>query len=314
MTDYANKYDGLLDPEIWAFIERTNQYYPPDAVTRSVAEQRKVYNAMCRAFFNGYPSGIGVEDLSAQDDGHQVPVRAYRHNESAGQARVLYVHGGGLVVGGLNSHDDVCAEICARTGFATVSVDYRLAPEFPFSAALDDVQAAYRWLASADNLPIVLCGDSGGANLAAALAHARRGTMPAPAGQVLIYPGLGGVRHGGSYLEHANAPLLTVKELEFYADAIGGGSSDRDCRAFPLLDIDFSSLPATVAFGAECDPLADDAVNYCAHITAAGGQARGVIHKGLVHGHLRARHSSLVARRAFDDIIAAIAELGGGAA
>jgi acetyl esterase len=153
----------------------------------------------------------------------------------------------------------------------------------------------------------VLVGDSAGGNLAAAVAI----TVPV-SGQVLIYPGLGGDRSKGSYLTHAHAPMLTLADVAFYAGIRHGGMEPTgDATAAPLQAADFTHLPPTVAFSAECDPLADDARDYVARINTAGGKARWVHEAGLVHGYLRARHSVPRAKDSFQRIIAAIAELGG---
>lgn len=297
-ADYAK----LLDPEMQAFVATTGAHYPPDAATLTIAGQREVYDRMCAAFRAPRPAGVTVRDADVAG----VPVRDY----SGKGAAVLYLHGGGFVVGGLDSHDDVCAEICARTGFRVVSADYRLSPEHAHPAAFDDALAVARWLAG-QGLPMVLAGDSAGGNLAAAAAHAMRGDVVQAVGQVLIYPGLGGDRSLPSYTEHADAPMLTRADIEFY-DTIRGVPVVGDATRAPLQDHDFSGLPPTVAIPAECDPLRDDAVAYVTAIRSAGGQAECLMQPGWLHGGLRARHSAAVAARAFDAVVAAISGIGRG--
>ena len=101
-------------------------------------EQRKVYDAMCRSFFAGYPDSVQSTDSVIQTDEYTVPIRSYVVNGQEGAAEVIYFHGGGFVVGGLESHDDVCAEICAQTGYKVTSVDYRLAPEHTYPSDFQD--------------------------------------------------------------------------------------------------------------------------------------------------------------------------------
>ncbi len=159
---------------------------------------------------------------------------------------------------------------------------------------------------------IVLAGNSAGANLAAAVAHATRGTVPV-AGLVLIYPGLGGDLNRGSYLTHAHAPMLTRDDILFYAGIRypdGARPKAPDPTALPLDDTDFTGLPPTICFSAECDPHCDDGPAYAAQITAAGGEAHAVVEPGLVHGYLRARHMSARARGSFARINRAICDLG----
>jgi len=302
-------YDRLIDAETWAFIRKTIESYPEDAVETSVQAQRDAYDTMCRAFYQGRPAGVGVRDIRA--DG--VPVRVYSAGDPS--CTVMYFHGGGFVVGGLDSHDDVCAEICAMTGYRVVSVDYRLAPEHKHPASFDDCWAATAWAAREYGDGIVLVGDSAGGNLAAAVAHHARGRLKGILGQVLIYPGLGGDRTKGSYLEHAHAPLLTLAELKFYERirlADDQPTPEGDPTYAPLQDSDFSGLPPTVIFTADCDPIRDDGKDYAARLRAAGVKVHRTNEAGLVHGYLRARVTVGRARDSFERIEVAIETLGQG--
>ncbi|AMX96249.1 alpha/beta hydrolase [Mesorhizobium sp. M7A.F.Ca.US.014.04.1.1] len=308
MTDYIK----LIDAETWAFIERTNSYYPPDTIDYTIVQQREIYDRMCREFFAGYPEGVAVETSAIATPTHDIPIRIYRSPLQAG-VTVLYVHGGGFILGGLDSHDDVCAELCSRTGYEVVSVDYRLAPEHLHPAAFDDAMSAFEWAAANRDHPIVLCGDSAGGNLCAAVSHATRGHSKRPVGQVLIYPGLGGNRSKGSYVKHAEAPMLTVRDLEFYKHIrTGGQDRSGDATLAPLADTDFSNLPETVLITAECDPLSSDGETYRDLIITAGGHATWFEEPGLVHGYLRARHTVGRARTSFTRIVGAVTALGQG--
>ncbi|CUH45725.1 alpha/beta hydrolase [Ruegeria atlantica] len=298
-------YERLIDEETWAFIKRTAESYPDDAVEQSIEDQRRVYDTMCRDFLQPRPQGVETEDRQA----FGVPVRVY----NAGQPTrtVTYFHGGGFVVGGLDSHDDVCAEICAQTGYRVVAVDYRLCPEHVHPAQFQDSWNATNWVAQEFGDPIVLAGDSAGGNLAAAVAQYGRGKLDYVLGQVLIYPGLGGDSTKGSYIEHAYAPLLTLDEIQFYEKVRCGGDVPQDDPTFaPLHDTDFSGLPPTVVVTADCDPLRDDGAAYCDKISAAGGQAHWINEPGLVHGYLRARTSVKRAADSFERISVAIEALG----
>jgi acetyl esterase len=292
----APDYETLIDAETWAFIQATEAAYPADAVGLTMAQQRAAYDAMCAVFYAGRPAGIMVQDMAIGG----IPCRHYAGTGTT----VVYFHGGGFVVGGLDSHDDICAEIAAATGFTVVSVDYRLSPEHLHPAAYDDALAVVRAMQGR----VVLVGDSAGGNLAAAVAAA----VPV-AGQVLIYPGLGADRTKGSYLMHAFAPMLTLADVNYYAGIRHGGVEVvGDATAAPLHATDFTGLPPTVAFSAECDPSADDARDYVARINAAGGEARWVNEVGLVHAYLRARHAVPRAKASFARILAAISALGHG--
>ena len=259
------------------------------------------------------PSTAAIRPACAATDAAfgGVPCRLYEGPEAV--ASVVYFHGGGFVVGGLESHDDICAELSAATRCRVVSVDYRLAPEHRHPAAYDDALAATRAAAARFGGPLVLAGDSAGGCLAAAVAQAAKGDGPGLAGQVLIYPGLGGDPDRGSYLTHAEAPMLTRADVLYYGRIRRpDGQDDDDPTAAPLWAADFSGLPPTVAFSAECDPLADDARAYCALVEAAGGRARWVLEPGLVHGYLRGRATVTRARDSFTRIAAAVAALAAG--
>lgn len=307
MTDYRT----LIDADTWAFIDKTNACYPSDIADYSIDRRRDVYNRMCRAFFNGYPEGVSAENKTIGLRDRKIAVRRYRAMRYDAHALVVYYHGGGFVVGGLDSHDDICAEICHRTGFEVFAVDYRLAPEHPHPASFEDALAAYRWVAEGYDIPVILVGDSAGGNLAAAVAHAMRKAAEKPIGQMLIYPLLGGEMTGGSFARHAHAPLLTLRDLHFCRDIrTGGRDVAKDFTFAPLLDRDFSGLPPTIILTAEYDPLSSDGEAYRDRILQAGGKAWWHEEAGLVHGYLRARHIVARARESFARVIDAIRMLG----
>jgi acetyl esterase len=303
-------YQRLIDAETWDFIRATGTWYPPETASAPIDRQRAIYDAMCRAFHRGYPPGLSVRDETLAG----VRCRIYEGAREAA-ATVLYLHGGGFVVGGLESHDDVAAEIAERTGCRLVSADYRLAPEHVHPAQFDDCRAVLSEVARRWPGRILVAGDSAGGNLAAALCHqARDRGGPPGAGQVLIYPGLGGDIESGSYLTHARAPMLTRDDILFYQSVryAGGRVPAADPTSQPLRDTDFAGLPPTLIHSAECDPLCDDGPAYAAHIRAAGGQALCIVDRGLVHGWLRARRTVGRAGAAFDQIVQAIAALARG--
>ncbi|WP_405110602.1 alpha/beta hydrolase [Phaeobacter sp. BS52] len=301
-------YERLIDEETWAFIRKTGECYPDDAVDLSIAEQRKVYDAMAAEFRAARPDSVSCKDRLVG----AVPVRIYTAGEPG--CTVMYCHGGGFVVGGLDSHDDVCAELCAQTGYRVVAVDYRLSPEHLHPAAFEDAWAVSQWISASFDGDLVLAGDSAGANLCAAVAHHARGRLKGLVGQVLIYGAFGGDINEGSYLEHAQAPMLTRDDILFYGQLRRpeGSEVGTDPTLEPLADNDFSDLPATVLVTADCDPVRDDSRHYRDKILAAGGKAHWINEPGLVHGYLRARHSVGRARDSFERISVAVEALGQG--
>jgi acetyl esterase len=300
-------YTKLIDADTWAYIARLDAAYPPDAVQMSIAEQRAAYDSMCRVFHAPRPAGVTVQDRNFGG------VACRHYTKAASDVTVIYFHGGGVVVGGLDSHDDICAELCARTDFDVISVDYALAPEAVFPRCFNDAWAAFEAIARESEGDIVLCGDSAGGNLAAAVAHYARGRVDGRiVGQVLIYPGLGGDQRKGSYVTHANAPQLTMADLEFYKTLRTGGADvpEGDPRFAPLHDNDFSGLPPTVVVSAACDPLASDGETYRDALLGAGGQAVWFNEAGMVHACLRARNMSARATVFFDRVVTGVAALG----
>lgn len=300
MADYS----ALLDAEILAFI-RKSESFPSEG--EGLEAERRAYARMCAAFRQERPEGVTTEDRRIG----QVPVRVYEQGEPS--CTVVYAHGGGFVKGGLESHDDICAEICNQTGYRVVAVDYRLAPEHAHPAAFDDCFAAVEWVEESLDLPIVLAGDSAGATLMASVAHHARGRLRNVIGQVLIYPALGADGTGASYRDHAEAPLLSAAALMYYRGVRSGGVVPAgDATYSPLLDKDFDDLPRTVIFTAECDPGASDGADYARLLEAADVPVKLVHERGLVHGFLRARHMSARADASFERIVLAIEALGQG--
>ncbi len=315
-------YKSLIDEETWSFIDRTDSFYPPETIDYAIHRQREIYDTMCRQFFSGYPDGINASDDVVNHAQSTVPVRRYTTTKSNNNtsAHIVYFHGGGFVVGGLESHDDVCAELCDLTGLGVTSVDYRLSPEHTHPAAFEDSIASVLHESDRLQVPLILCGDSAGGNLAAAVSHAMRlakieSGSQAIAGQVLVYPGLGGDTTQGSYVTHAEAPMLTTRDVLFYSDIRRPNThaeSAPDATLAPLTDTDFSNLPNTVIVSAECDPLSDDGRIYRDAIINAGGKAVWFNESGLVHGYLRARTTVTRARDSFSRIVDGLTMLADG--
>jgi len=305
MSETVRDYDWLAE-DMRAFIRMTEESYPPDATEFPIAEQRAFYDRMCRAFDRPHPPGLHTEDRAIAG----VPCRLYTPREMRAGKTVVFFHGGGFILGGLRSHDAICAELSAGAGANLIAVDYRLSPEHLHPAAFDDAMAVCRAVEG----PKVLVGDSAGGNLAATVAA----NLPGIAGQVLIYPGLGGGPDLPSYTRHAQAPLMTLADAEYYTRIrLAPGTPETalvDPTLAPLQARGFGHLPPTALFAAECDPLASDAVEYAARLTEAGVPVTLVTEPGLVHGYLRARHMASGAQQSFARITQTLAALAGRAA
>ena len=314
-------YQKLIGPQMRAFIEKSQAQYPSNATDQTIEEQRATYQKLCLDFNYGRPVGVVSNDVMIQ----HIPVRRYffdtaisdsqnKNSASPTEKRlIIYFHGGGFVLGNLDSHDDICAEICAGTSFELVSVAYRLAPEHPHPAMFEDALLATRFLLKNNDFSLILCGDSAGGNLAAAVAHSLRSETESIIGQLLIYPSLGPNTGRGSYKRHALAPMLTSDDVKYYLESRCGRKIEnmpQDKTIFPLLEDDFSNLPPTVIITADCDPLLDDGKNYANSVKAAGGRALWINEEGLVHGFLRARKEVESASSSFTRMINILVMLG----
>ncbi len=313
-----------LASDVADFVRRSEAVFPSDSVRYSVAEQRAMYAELCRVFTAPRPPGVSVRDARVPAEDHEIPIRIYRPEGRGTLACLLYLHGGGYIMGDLDSHDGIVAELTARAGVTVVAVDYRLAPEHPFPAAFEDCAAALEFVAreaarlGVDPARLGVGGDSAGGNLSAALAlRSRERGGPALVAQVLIYPGLG-LRHDP---EAPGAPdgtesaLLSEDEVLYYSRAyLGPSATTTDPYAAPLRAQDYAGLPPALILAAGHDKLCADAEVYTARLRAAGGRAELLLAPGLVHGWLRARHCCAEAGQAFAALCAGTANLLGGTA
>lgn len=294
-----------------AFVAQTQAFNENDP---SIQVQRAAYERMAAAFTPPRPPGLRISELCLD----RLPtVRLYRPSglpPAAGWPTVLYLHGGGWMLGGLGSHEFITAELALELGTLVVAVDYRLAPEHPFPAALDDCLAVWRRLRAGtlgepvDNSRLLVMGDSAGGNLAAALCLAlREAGEPPPCGQALIYPVLGD-GETSSRTACADAPLLSRGDLDACLAAYLPHAGDRrNPLALPLRAADLSGLPQAFIAVAEFDPLRDDGALYRDRLQAAGVGVGFYPGAGLVHGCLRAREVPEVQR-----LRAALLEILGG--
>ncbi len=309
-------------PGLAEFIRRSEAVFPPHSERHGLAEQRAMYHELCRVFAAPRPLGVAVSDECVPAEGREIPIRVYRPEADEEGAGLLFLHGGGYILGDLDSHDSILAELTARARVTVVSVDYRLAPEHPYPAAFEDGAAALDFVAheaerfGIDPARLGVGGDSAGGNLAAALAlRSRARGGPALAAQILICPDLG-LRHDPDAPDAQNAPggaeaaLLSEDEIRYYDRAyLGLDAATRDPYAAPLLTRDYAGLPPALIMAAGQDPLRADAEVYAARLGAAGGQAELKVAPGLVHGWLRARHHCAEAARAFAALCVGTARL-----
>ncbi|MDQ0321016.1 acetyl esterase [Pararhizobium capsulatum DSM 1112] len=302
MTSAMPTEDAILE-----FHRQCSAFYPEDAVDAPIAQQRAWYDALCAEFDAPPPLGL-VQEYELICD--RIRVGRYRPKRIATQTRLFYIHGGGFVVGSLESHDAICAEISDAVGAELVAVDYRLAPEHVWPAAFEDCWAVLSHVLK-DGHPLVVIGDSAGGNLAAGIAmKARDEGRSGIIGQALIYPGLGGDLVSGSYIEMAEAPGLSTADVAYYRDVLQAPAGNS--YAFPLAAKDFSGLPAAFITAAHFDPLCDDARRYAARLASAGVNVTFREEPQMIHAWLRARFMSEGAKTGFATLCAAVRQLAKG--
>jgi acetyl esterase len=226
-------------------------------------------------------------------DGNEVPVRVYWPVDTAPSLpAVVFFHGGGWVIGGIESHDATVRSLVDQTGFVFVSVDYRLAPEHRYPAAADDCYAATAWVAAnaaslgIDPARIAVAGDSAGGNLAAVVAlMARDRGGPALAFQLLVYPCTDTATGSyASYDENAKGYFLTTESMHWFYDHYCGDADRSHPYLAPMNADDLSGLPPALVITAEFDPLRDEGEAYAARLREFGVAAESVRYDGQIHG------------------------------
>jgi acetyl esterase len=239
-----------------------------------------------------------VTDRTIPGPGGRIPVRIFRPRIAEQLPAIVYFHGGGFVIGDLDLYDRGCRALSMGTDAIVVSVDYRLAPEHPFPAAVEDADAARRWVRDhaaelgADPQRIAVAGDSAGGTLAAVTAvHSRAEPGPALRAQLLIYPGVQMAAQTPSRAEFA-APgyFLHKATMEFFEASYLVDADPADPDASPLLTPDLSGLPPAHLVLPECDPLHDEGRAYAARLTAAGVPTVAAEYAGMFHGFFNLGH------------------------
>ena len=287
-----------VDPQIAALLERVNAAPPLSSGTPE--EGRAAFRALNLVAARFVPEvEVGsVEEVS----GGPVPMRVYRPSGDA-LGTLVFMHGGGFVIGDLDSYDYQCRVLCSRIGVTVVSVDYRLAPEHPFPAGVEDALAAFEWTQANETGPYVVGGESAGGNLATVVA---RGADA----QLLLYPITDFVTQHPSIEENGERLLLTKTDMEWFnGHYLGGDEALRsDPRASPALG-ELAGLPTTLIYTAQYDPLRDDGDAYAEALSAAGVK---VIHRrfeGLIHGFFGLGPLSQAAAAAVDRVCEDVREV-----
>jgi acetyl esterase len=265
-----------LDPEVAALLEKQKRLPPRSSL--DVAATREMLRRA--AALAGPPPDLpGVEDILLPGD---LVARQYWPTKDDGQPVVLYFHGGRFFSGGLDSHDTLCRLLALAAGCRLVAVDYRLAPEHRFPAAVEDACRAAEW-AAGEGVPFALVGDSAGANLAAVAALALRHTTLR--GQVLIYPMIDASCASPSFARYAEGYGPGAVDMKRgWAEYLPPGHDTRDPLASPLHATDVAGAPPAFILSAEYDTLRDEGEAYAQKLIEAGVLVQVRRYLGTVHG------------------------------
>lgn len=261
-------------------------------LNQHAAAMRRMQLDEARNYFNSLRPRQGAYVMSVKDHaiahhGRNFKVRTYQHHTPISDTAIIYFHGGGFAYGGLESHDNVCRLIARRSGFMVAAVDYSLAPEHPYPAAIEDGVTALSWLGSSMSgiNRVILIGDSAGANIALHVVLNSQSKSPKVVGEVLIYPALD--------------PSLSTKSMETYKD--GHFVTRNDMRQFwnmytaksdipyiwPLPAGQLATLPPTLVIGASYDVLHDEGQEFFESIQRAGVSAHYVNYDDMAHSFIQ---------------------------
>lgn len=273
---------------LWA----TNTFSKIDFKTISAEGFRNFADNRESSLLDGPPIALPkVEDVKIQGRNGDIPIRIYTPENASNAPVIAFYHGGGFVIGNLNTHDKICRRLCKMNQAFVVAVDYRLAPEHKFPAAVEDCYDATKWvgenIAKYGGNPekIIVLGDSAGGNLAAVTAiQARDLGTPKIAAQVLVYPTVDAQMKHPSITSNGEGYILTKELMDWFMSHYQSSEADRlNPLMSPLLNKDLSNLPPTLVQTAQFDPLRDEGKDYVDHLKAAGNSVQYTNYQGLIH-------------------------------
>ena len=299
----------VLDPQIEAVLAEQDAEGRPAPQDQPIEELRAGYLKRCREQWGALDEVHSVEDIDA--DG--VPIRVYRPVETDEKSMALvYFHGGGWVSGSIETHDGPARAIAKRAGIVVVSVDYRLAPEHRFPAAIEDAWTATQWVAShaeelrLDQDRIGVGGDSSGGNLAAVVSRRGRDHAIPIALQLLLYPVINNRAETPSYSLFQSGYGLTRDGMAWYWQQYLGDADGDNPDASPSAENDLRRLPRAIVVTAEADVLRDEAESYAQRLFLATVETEGYRYDGMIHGFMRMAGKVERANKAFDELAPSI--------
>ncbi len=309
------KYNQRLHPQMIAVLEKQAEIVPgarkvhelnPDEARAQYARGRRYWNADA-------PEVSEIIDTSVDGPAGRIPIRIYLPGDERPLPALVYLHGGGWVVGNLDTHDKIMRLLALRSGIAVVGVDYGLAPEHKFPTAIDECHTVVTQVRDRggdwgiDPRRLAIGGDSAGANLAMAVALALRDIQPSLLSLLVLVYGVFGLEDSTSRRLFGNrCDSLSNKDMDYYYDCYARGAQDRrDCR-LDILGADLQALPPAFISAAGMDPLLDDSLALHALLENAGVGSQLKIYDGVLHGFLHYSRILDAANEAIDDTAQAI--------
>lgn len=287
----------MLDPQVQALLDLVKEKGIPPTHLLSPEEARKSYSE--RRFFSQPtpPEVKGLRNFDIPGKAGQIKVRSYRpinSQDNATLAALVYFHGGGCVIGDLDTHDVLCRELSNLSNCAVFSIDYRLAPENPFPAAIEDCATSTQWIhdhaaeLQIDPTRIAVGGDSAGGNLAAVTCLILKEEKSfKPAFQLLIYPMIDTMGQFESLIKNADGYLLTKDAVEYYLNHyLPDEAMKKDWRVAALLAKDHTDLPPALVITAGFDPLRDEGLAYADKLSASGVPTQYICFERQIHGFI----------------------------
>ena len=311
-------YKQRLHPQMTEVLKKQAEVTPNARKVHTLTpdEARAQYAAGRRYWNSDAPELDEIFDTPIEGPGGGIPARVYLHGDERPLPVLIYLHGGGWVVGNLDTHDKIMRLLALRSGAAVVGVDYGLAPQTKFPAAIDECLAAVAHLRDhaadwgIDPERIAIGGDSAGANLAVAVALSLRDTQPELLRMLLLVYGVFGLQDSPSQrLFGERGDGLSNKDMDYYYDCYLRGPEDRHDDRFNVLSADLRGLPCAFIAAAGMDPLLDDSVAMHELMGEAGVESKLAIYDGVLHGFLHYSCMLDRSKEAIDDAAQAIREV-----
>ena len=303
-----------LDPELDVLLQAAPPFDPAQLRTTLIDEYRALMKQGILAPGPSPEVVASVVDTTMPGPGGDLPVRIYTPDAEAPLGIAVFFHGSGFVICDLDTHDHECRVLANRAGVIVVSVDYRLAPEHKFPAAIDDGLAALGWVAAnaaslgGDPARVALVGDSAGGNIAAVVAQlAHRAGGPPVAFQMLIYPVTDLRGDTQSFVDNASGYGLSAEAMRWYVEQYVRTEADvLDPRGSPLLAKSLAGLPPAFVAVCEYDPLRDEGKQYALRMRDAGIDVTVRRYDGAIHGVFQMSRFTAIGARVLDDCVDAL--------